>query len=61
MTPGLWVEALVPNAGPASEDVIHGSEWFLREDASVLVGWSFSVYDQLDLQSSMKEINEENT
>lgn len=58
---GLGVEAFIPNAGRDSEYIIHVSECFLQEVALILVELSFSVYHQLGLQSSMKEVNEENT
>lgn len=61
MTPGLWVEAFIPNADPDSEYIIRVSECFLQEDTLILLEPSLSVYDRLGSQSSMKEVNEENT
>lgn len=61
MTLGLWVETFIPNSDPDIEYIIHVSECLLQEDALILVELSFSVYDQLGSQSSMKAINEEHT
>lgn len=60
MAPGLWVEAFIANRRD-SKLFIPVKECFLWEDRSIVAEVSLSVYDQLDSQSSMTEVNEENT